>query len=195
MFGRRAETAGQPLAVIEHDTETATLAGGCFWCLEAVYELLRGVDRVQSGYAGGIAPNPTYEQVCSGQTGHAEVVQIQFNPAELSYRDVLDVFFTIHDPTTLNRQENDVGTQYRSAIFYHSLEQKKTAEAVIGELEKQGLWHDPIVTEVAQLDTFYPAEPYHQEYFRRHPSQPYCAVVVAPKVAKARSHFIDRLKR
>lgn len=177
------------------ERETATLAGGCFWCLEAVYELLRGVERVQSGYAGGTVPNPTYEQVCSGRTGHAEVVQVEFNPSEISYRDLLDVFFTIHDPTTLNRQGNDVGTQYRSAIFSHSPEQRETAEAAIRDLPLAGLWRDPIVTEVVPLSAFYPAEEYHQEYFRRNPMQPYCQVIIAPKVAKARSRFIEQLKR
>jgi peptide-methionine (S)-S-oxide reductase len=176
-------------------TEKATLAGGCFWCLEAVYELLRGVDKVVSGYAGGSVVNPTYEQVCSGRTGHAEVVQVEFDPAEISYRDILDVFFTIHDPTTLNRQGNDVGTQYRSAIYYHSPEQKETAETVIRELTDQKLWKDPIVTQVEPLAEFYPAEDYHQHYFANNPYQGYCQAVVAPKVAKARSHFIARLKR
>lgn len=175
-------------------TETATLAGGCFWCLEAVYELLRGVDTVQSGYAGGHVANPSYEAVCSGTTGHAEVVQVTFDPDEIGYRDILDVFFTIHDPTTLNRQGHDVGTQYRSAIYVHSPEQAATARATIEELTAQGLWNDPIVTEVAPLDVFYPAEDYHNQYYRRNAYQPYCQVVVAPKVAKARQKFFERLK-
>jgi peptide-methionine (S)-S-oxide reductase len=172
----------------------ATLAGGCFWCLEAVYEMLRGVERVQSGYAGGRVPSPTYEQVCGGNTGHAEVVQIGFDPAVISYRDLLNVFFTIHDPTTLDRQGADEGTQYRSAIFYHDPEQKTVAEATIRELTAARLWEAPIVTEVTPLDTFYPAEAYHHSYFRRNPAQGYCRVVIAPKVAKARSAFLAQLR-
>lgn len=176
------------------NTETATLAGGCFWCLEAVYELLRGVESVQSGYAGGHVVDPSYEAVCSGTTGHAEVVQVDFDPDEITYRDILDVFFTIHDPTTLNRQGHDVGTQYRSAIYFHSPEQEAVARATIEELTAEGLWNDPIVTEVAPLDVFYPAEDYHNQYYRRNAYQPYCQVVVAPKVAKARQKFFERLK-
>jgi peptide-methionine (S)-S-oxide reductase len=175
-------------------SETATLAGGCFWCLEAVYDQLRGVRSVVSGYAGGHVPNPTYRQVCAGDTGHAEVVQIEFDPNEVSYRDLLRVFFTIHDPTTLNRQGADVGTQYRSAIFYHSPEQKQAAEEVMAELRAQKVWERPVVTELAPLETFYPAEDYHQEYFERNGEQPYCQAVVAPKVAKFRKAFFDRLK-
>ncbi|MGE3960378.1 MAG: peptide-methionine (S)-S-oxide reductase MsrA [Dehalococcoidia bacterium] len=175
-------------------TEQATLAGGCFWCLEAVYELLRGVESVQSGYAGGHVPNPSYEAVCSGTTGHAEVVQLEFDPDEISYRDLLEVFFTIHDPTTLNRQGHDVGTQYRSAIYVHSPEQEAITREVIAELTEQGLWGAPIVTEVAPLEVFYPAEDYHNQYYRRNSYQPYCQVVVAPKVAKARQKFVDRLR-
>jgi len=175
--------------------ETATLAGGCFWCLEAVYELLKGVDDVTSGYAGGTTQNPSYEQVCSGMTGHAEVVQVGFDPSVISFKDLLDVFFTIHDPTTLNRQGYDAGTQYRSAIFYHSPDQKATAEQTIKELTDAKLWEDPIVTQVEPLDVFYPAEEYHQHYFERNPNQPYCRAMVAPKVAKARSHFIQNLKK
>ncbi len=174
--------------------ELATLAGGCFWCLEAVYELLRGVHSVTSGYSGGHVANPSYEAVCAGVTGHAEVVQVEFDPHEISYRDILDVFFTIHDPTTLNRQGYDVGTQYRSAIFTHSQEQQETAAEVIRELTEQRLWDDPIVTEVEPLVAFYPAEDYHAEYYRRNPQNPYCSVVIAPKVAKARSKYLDRLK-
>jgi len=176
-------------------SETATLAGGCFWCLEAVYDQLQGVRRVVSGYAGGHLPDPTYRQVCTGDTGHAEVVQIAFDPDAVSYRDLLRVFFTIHDPTTRNRQGADVGTQYRSAIFYHSPEQKRTAEEVIAELQAQKLWDRPVVTELEPLEAFYPAEDYHQEYFERNGSQPYCQAVVAPKVAKFRKAFVDRLKR
>lgn len=175
-------------------TERATLAGGCFWCLEAVYEMLRGIESVQSGYAGGHVPNPSYEAVCSGTTGHAEVVQVEYDPGEISFRDLLDVFFTIHDPTTLNRQGHDVGTQYRSAIYFHSPEQEGTAREVIEELATQGLWSDPIVTEVEPLDVFYPAEDYHNQYYRRNSYQPYCQVVVEPKVAKARQKFVERLK-
>ena len=175
--------------------ETATLAGGCFWCLEAVFDLLKGVGDVTSGYAGGTTKNPTYEQVCSGMTGHAEVVQIGFDPSVISFKDLLDVFFTIHDPTTLNRQGYDAGTQYRSAIFYHSPEQKATAEQTIKELTDAKLWEDPIVTQIEPLDVFYPAEDYHQECFERNPHQSYCRAVVAPKVAKARSHFIQQLKK
>lgn len=175
--------------------EMATLAGGCFWCLEAVFDELAGVEDVVSGYSGGHVPHPTYEAVCTGRTGHAEVVQITFNPDVISYRDLLRVFFSIHDPTTLNRQGADVGTQYRSAIFYHSPEQKAVAEAVIAELEAAGIWDKPIVTEVTPFQAFYPAEDYHQEYFRRNPHQGYCRVVIAPKVAKFRQQFMDRLKR
>ena len=175
--------------------ETATLAGGCFWCLEAVYEILRGVESVQSGYTGGARPDPTYEAVCSGTTGHAEAVQVEFDPVELSYHEILEVFFTIHDPTTLNRQGADRGTQYRSAIFTHSEEQQAVAREVIAELTAQQLWDDPIVTEVTPLDVFYPAEDYHTQYFQRNPEAGYCRLVVAPKVAKARAKFVDQLKR
>jgi peptide-methionine (S)-S-oxide reductase len=175
--------------------ETATLAGGCFWCLEAVYDDLKGVESVVSGYAGGALRNPTYEQICSGNTGHAEVVQLSFDPSVVSFKELLEVFFTIHDPTTLNRQGADVGTQYRSAVFYHTPEQKATAEQVIAELGAAKVWHSPIVTEVAPLDVFYPAENYHQEYFARNPYQPYCQVVVAPKVSKFRKQNIERLKK
>ena len=175
--------------------ETATLAGGCFWCLEAVYDELRGVERVESGYAGGHAPNPSYQQVCTGTTGHAEVVQLTFDPSVVSFRELLEVFFTIHDPTTLNRQGADVGTQYRSAIFYHTPEQRETAEQVIKELEAQRLWDAPVVTQIVPFTEFYPAEEYHQDYFRRNPGQPYCRVVVAPKVAKFRQKYFEQLKR
>jgi peptide-methionine (S)-S-oxide reductase len=177
----------------EKSGELATLAGGCFWCLEAVYKELRGVGRVVSGYAGGHVDNPTYREVCDGATGHAEVVQITFDPSAVSYRELLEVFFTIHDPTTLNRQGADVGTQYRSAVFYHSPEQRETAEQVIAEMTAAGVWDSPIVTEVAPLEKFYPAEDYHQDYFEKNPSQPYCRAVVAPKVSKFRKLFLDRL--
>ena len=176
------------------DRETATLAGGCFWCLEAVFELLRGVEKVESGYTGGNTPNPSYEQICTGTTGHAEAVRLSFDPGVISFREMLEVFFTIHDPTTLNRQGNDVGTQYRSAIFYHTLEQKAVAEEVIGGLAAERIWPVPIVTEVAPAGVFYKAEDYHQEYFRQHGNQPYCQIVVAPKVAKLREKFQARLK-
>jgi peptide-methionine (S)-S-oxide reductase len=176
-------------------TEIATLAGGCFWCLEAVYDELRGVKSVESGYAGGHVENPSYKAVCTGMTGHAEVVQIAFDPDVVSFKELLEVFFTIHDPTTLNRQGADVGTQYRSAIFYHSPQQKEVAEEVIAEITEAGLWKKPIVTEVTELDTFYPAEDYHQEYFANNPDQGYCRVVIAPKVAKFRKKYFDRLKK
>lgn len=175
--------------------EIATLAGGCFWCLEAVFELLKGVEKVQSGYAGGHRPNPTYDQVCSGDTGHAEVVQITFDPAVIRYRELLEVFFAIHDPTTLNRQGNDSGTQYRSAIFYHSPEQKAEAEQMMASLTAEQAFRNPIVTQLAPLDVFYPAEDYHGEYFRLHPGQPYCEWVIAPKVAKFRDKFKDKVAR
>jgi len=175
--------------------QTATLAGGCFWCLEAVYDELKGVHSVESGYAGGQTDNPTYREVCNGNTGHAEVIQIRFDPNVISYRDLLNVFFTIHDPTTLNRQGGDVGTQYRSAIFYHDEEQKKVAEEAIRDLHAQKIWDNPIVTEVTKFEKFYVAEDYHQEYFAKNPYQPYCQVVVAPKVGKFRKHFIEMLKK
>ena len=173
----------------------ATLAGGCFWCLEAVYNELRGVESVVSGYAGGHDPNPTYEAVCSETTGHAEVVQIAFDPDMVSFRELLEVFFTIHDPTTLNRQGNDVGTQYRSAVYYHDEQQRLIADEVIEEMTVAGLWDDPIVTEVTALDTFYEAEEYHQQYFEKNPFQPYCFVVVRPKVSKFRKKFVSKLKK
>jgi peptide-methionine (S)-S-oxide reductase len=169
----------------------ATLAGGCFWCLEAAYLQLKGVSKVTSGYAGGAVRNPTYEQVCTGQTGHAEVVQIEFDPAVVSYRDLLDVFFTIHDPTTRNQQGADVGTQYRSAIFYHSPEQQAEAKAAIAAAAE--VWDNPIVTEVVPLTEFYPAEAYHTDYFRRNPDQGYCRAVIAPKVAKLRAKHFAKL--
>lgn len=174
--------------------EVATLAGGCFWCLEAVYDQLKGVSSVESGYMGGQVEHPTYEAVCMGRTGHAEVVQIRFDPTVVSFRDILDIFFVIHDPTTLNRQGNDVGTQYRSAIFYHSPEQKAVASDVIAILTAERFYDNPIVTEVVPAGLFYLAEAYHQEYFARNPSQPYCTYVVGPKVAKFRKKFADRLK-
>ena len=176
-------------------TETATLAGGCFWCLEAVFLELKGVETVESGYAGGDLPAPSYEQVCTGDTGHAEVVQITFDPSVISYRALLEIFFTIHDPTALNRQGADVGTQYRSAIFYHSAAQKATAEAVMAELEAEHVWDKPIVTQVVQYEMFYAAEEYHRDYYRRNPGQSYCRAVIAPKVSKLRKHYFEKLKR
>ena len=175
--------------------EIATLAGGCFWCLEAVYDGMKGVESVESGYMGGGKPDPTYEQVCGGDTGHAEVVRITFDPAVVSFEELLEVFFVIHDPTTLNRQGNDAGTQYRSAIFYHSPRQKAVAEAVIKRLDGARLWSAHIVTEVTPASTLFMAERYHQEYYARNPYQPYCQAVVAPKVAKFRKQFLDKLKK
>jgi peptide-methionine (S)-S-oxide reductase len=174
--------------------EVATLGGGCFWCLEAVFDDLVGIQDVVSGYSGGHVKNPTYQQVCAKITGHAEVIQVAFDNAVISFENVLNVFFAVHDPTTVNRQGNDVGPQYRSAIFYHSPEQKATAEALIQRLNAQQLWSAPIVTQVAAFDTFYPAEDYHQEYFRNNPEQGYCVYVVAPKVAKFRKQFMASLK-
>ena len=174
--------------------ETITLGGGCFWCTEAVFEQLKGVEKVESGYSGGTVPNPTYQQVCSGDTGHAEVSQITFDPKVISLKDILEVFFTVHDPTTLNQQGNDVGTQYRSAIFYRNAEQKTVARQVIKEIEAAKIWNGRIVTEIEPFKEFYRAEDYHQEYFRLHGQQPYCRAVIAPKVAKFREHFRDKLK-
>jgi peptide-methionine (S)-S-oxide reductase len=179
----------------QHGQETATLGGGCFWCLEAVYKDLRGVERVVSGYAGGTVENPTYEQVCGGRTGHAEVVQITYDPEVVSFRDLLDVFFTIHDPTTKDRQGADVGPQYRSIILYHDAEQKEAAESAIAELREKGVWRAPIVTEVVPLEKFYPAEAYHQDYYEQNPRQRYCQIVIAPKVAKFRQQYLAKLKR
>lgn len=173
--------------------EIATLGGGCFWCLDAVLRDLRGVQQVVSGYTGGQVADPSYELVCTGTTGHAEVVQVTFDPDAISFGELLEVFFTIHDPTTLNRQGGDVGTQYRSAIFYHSPEQRATAEEVLARVQQ--IWSDPIVTEVSAFDTFYPAEDRHQDYYRNNQSQPYCQIVIAPKVAGARKDFLEKLKR
>jgi len=174
--------------------EIATLAGGCFWCLEAIYEQLQGVGKVESGYSGGSVVNPTYHQVSEGRTGHAESVQLTFDPQTITFRELLEVFFAFHDPTTLNRQGADVGPQYRSAIFYHDEEQKAIAEQVIQEFEATGIWGKPIVTEVAPFKAFYKAEDYHQEYYRQNPYQPYCQVVIAPKVAKFRQRYLAKLK-
>jgi peptide-methionine (S)-S-oxide reductase len=176
-------------------TATAVLGGGCFWCLDAVFRGLEGVLSVESGYAGGQSVDPTYEQVCSGRTGHAEVVKVVFNPAVISYRDLLNVFFTIHDPTTKDRQGNDVGTQYRSVVFARTPEQRADAEAVIADLSQRKLWRDPIVTEIAGAAPYYPAEAYHQDYFAHHPAQAYCQVIIEPKIAKFRKIFADRLRK
>jgi peptide-methionine (S)-S-oxide reductase len=174
--------------------QVATLGGGCFWCLEAVYDQLEGVLEVVSGYAGGTVPEPSYRMVCTGTTGHAEVVQVTFDPEVISFREILEVFFDIHDPTTLNRQGADVGTQYRSAIFYHDEGQKQVAQQTIEELGSTGQWRSPIVTEVVPLDVFYPAEPYHQQYFAQHPNQPYCRAVISPKVKKFKKLYLSKLK-
>ena len=175
--------------------ETATLAAGCFWCVEAVFDELKGVEDVVSGYSGGHTKNPTYKQVCSETTGHAEVVQIKFDPEVISFADVLRVFFTVHDPTTLNRQGNDVGESYRSAIFFHSPEQEQTAHEIIAEVEREKLYRGSVVTEVTEFSNFYPAEDYHQQYFAQNPSQGYCSFVVAPKVAKFRKMYAEKLKK
>ncbi len=179
---------------MQHEQETATLAGGCFWCLEAVFEQLRGVERIESGYTGGAVPEPSYEEVCTGRTGHAEAVQVTFDPAVLSYADLLRIFFAFHDPTTPNRQGADVGTQYRSAIFFHDATQKATADGVIAELTKERLFDAPIVTEVVPFTRFWPAEGYHQEYYQRNSGQPYCRVVISPKLAKLHKLYASLLK-
>lgn len=175
-------------------TEVATLAGGCFWCTEAVFTIIKGVEKVEPGYTGGSVPNPTYEQVSSGTTGHAEAAQITFNPDVISYREILEIFFATHNPTTLNRQGPDVGTQYRSAIFYHNEAQKATAESVIAELEKESIWDKPIVTKVEPLKVFYRAETYHKDYYKKHPNQPYCQQVITPKLVKLQQKFLGKLK-
>jgi peptide-methionine (S)-S-oxide reductase len=174
--------------------EVATLGGGCFWCIEAVFDNLKGVISVESGYSGGAIANPTYEQVCTGKTGHAEAVQVTFDPQTISYQDLLRIFFTVHDPTTLNRQGNDMGTQYRSVIFYHDGEQKRIAENVIKEIKAENIWDSPIVTDLSPFRAFYEAEGYHQEYFANNPNQPYCRTIIAPKVVKFRKMYQDRLK-
>jgi peptide-methionine (S)-S-oxide reductase len=183
------------IPAMENKKQIATLAGGCFWCLEAVFVELRGVEKVVSGYMGGRTLNPTYKQICYEDTGHAEVVQITFDPQTITFKELLEVFFTIHDPTTLNRQGADVGSQYRSAIFYHSDEQRTDADQVVVELTAAGIWSNPIVTEITAAPVFYPAEDYHQDYFANNPYQPYCMGVVAPKVAKARQKFLAKLKK
>ena len=174
--------------------EVATLAGGCFWCIEEVFREVDGVENVVSGYTGGTIVNPTYEQVCTGKTGHAEAVQVKFNPSKLSYREILEIFFSVHDPTTLNRQGADVGTQYRSSIFYHNEQQKRVAEELTGELSRAQLWNRPIVTQIVPLGTFYPADVYHQEYFSRHPEQAYCQMVISPKISKFRKQWTKHIK-
>lgn len=189
-----AQTQSEAMEKIPEGLKVATFGGGCFWCTEAIFEELRGVYRVVSGYSGGHVPYPTYEQVCSGTTGHAEVVQVWYHPDEISYEDLVKVFFATHDPTTLNRQGNDVGTQYRSVIFYHDDDQKATAERLKAEFAPT-LWDRPIVTEISAFDAFYPAEDYHQEYFRNNPNQPYCRIVISPKVRKFRKMFADKLKQ
>ena len=174
--------------------EVATLAGGCFWCTEAAFNIIKGVERIEPGYTGGTVPNPTYEEVSTGTTGHAEAAQIFFDPKVISYKEILEIFFTMHDPTSLNRQGADVGTQYRSAIFYHNQEQKDTAEKLIDELTKEGIWNKPMVTEIVPLKVFYNAETYHKDYFKKHPKEPYCQAVIAPKIAKLQQRFIDKIK-
>ena len=174
--------------------EVATLAGGCFWCTEAVFTIVRGVEKIEPGYTGGSVPNPTYEQVSSGTTGHAEAAQITFNPDVISYQEILEIFFATHDPTTLNRQGPDFGTQYRSAIFYHNEAQRTTAESVIAELDKEGIWEAPIVTQVEPLKVFYKAETYHKDYYKKHPNQPYCQQVITPKLVKLQQRFLGKLK-
>lgn len=178
----------------DNNLEVATLAAGCFWCTEAAYGIIRGIERIEPGYTGGTVPDPSYEEVSTGTTGHAEAAQIYFNPKVISYREILEVFFTIHDPTSLNKQGADVGPQYRSAIFYNSSEQKATAEQLISELTKEGIWDKPIVTQVVPLKEFYKAETYHKDYYKKHPKEPYCQVVIAPKIAKLQHRFIDKIK-
>jgi len=180
---------------VQSTEQLATLAGGCFWCLESAFNQLEGVSAVQSGYAGGNVTNPTYEQVCSGTTGHAEVVQLRFDPAVISYRELLEVFFTLHDPTQLNRQGNDIGTQYRSAVFFHNSEQRQIAADIIAELQAGEVFRDLVVTQLEPLNHFYPAETYHADYYNRNSNQPYCAAVISPKLAKFRQTFVNKLKR
>jgi len=179
----------------EARTEVATLAGGCFWCIEAVFKEIEGVMEAMPGYAGGTTTNPSYEQVSTGKTGHAETVQVTFDPAKISYRDILNIFFTVHDPTTLNRQGADVGTQYRSAIFWHDEGQRQTAEEVVAEITKDHIWKKPIVTQILPLEKFYPAEEYHRDYFSKHPEQAYCQIVIAPKIDKLQKKWANRLKK
>jgi len=179
---------------LQKNLEVATLAGGCFWCTEAAFRIIKGVERIEPGYTGGTVTNPTYEEVSTGETGHAEAAQVYFDPKVISYTEILEIFFTMHDPTTLNRQGADVGTQYRSAIFYNNSQQKATAKALIEELTKEGIWDKPIITEVAPLKSFYKAEAYHKDYYKLHPKEPYCQAVIAPKLAKLQARFIDKIK-
>ena len=174
--------------------EVATLAGGCFWCTEAAFSIIKGVERIEPGYTGGTVLDPSYEEVSTGTTGHAEAAQIFFDPENITYKDILEIFFTMHDPTTLNRQSADIGTQYRSAIFYSNPEQKATAEKLIEELTKEEIWNKPIVTKVEPLKVFYNAETYHKDYYKKHPKEPYCQAVIAPKIAKLQAHFIDKIR-
>lgn len=180
---------------MSNNQEISTLAGGCFWCLEAVYQDVKGVEKITSGYSGGSKINSSYKKISSGKTNHAEVVQLSFNPKVISFRELLEIFFFIHDPTTLNRQGNDIGPQYRSAVFYHSVKQKEITEIIIAELENEKVYNDPIVTEVSSYQAFFPAEEYHQEYYRRNPDQPYCHVVITPKVAKFRKKYFEKMKK
>jgi peptide-methionine (S)-S-oxide reductase len=174
--------------------EVATLAAGCFWCTEAAFNIIKGVERIEPGYTGGTIINPTYEEVSTGTTGHAEAAQIYFDPKVITYKEILEVFFTMHDPTSLNRQGADIGTQYRSAIFYHNQQQKETAQKLIAELAREGIWDKPIVTEIVPLKTFYSAETYHKDYYKKHPKEPYCQAVIAPKIAKLQQRFLDKIK-
>ena len=178
----------------DKNLEVATVAAGCFWCTEAAFSIIKGVERIEPGYTGGSVPNPSYEQVSTGTTGHAEAAQIYFDPKVISYKEILEIYFSMHDPTSLNRQGADVGTQYRSAIFYHNQEQKATAEALIDELTKEGIWDKPVVTSVEPLKVFYKAETYHKDYYKKHPKEPYCQVVIAPKIAKLQQRFFDKIK-
>ena len=189
----RSVSMSQPLNE-NKNLEIATLAGGCFWCTEAAFSIIKGVERIEPGYTGGVVDNPTYEDVSTGTTGHVEAAQIFYDPKIISYKEILEIFFTMHDPTTLNRQGADVGTQYRSAIFYSTQEQKATAEKLIGELTKEEIWNKPIVTKVETLKVFFNAETYHKDYYKRHPKEPYCQAVIAPKIAKLQAHFIDKIK-
>jgi len=174
--------------------EIATLAAGCFWCTEAAFQIIKGVERIEPGYTGGNVPNPSYEQVSTGTTGHAEAAQIYFDSKVIAYKEILEIYFSMHDPTSLNRQGADVGTQYRSTIFYHNMEQKGTAEALIAELNKEGIWDKPIVTSVEPLKVFYKAETYHKDYYKKHPKEPYCQIVIAPKIAQLQHRFFDKIK-
>jgi peptide-methionine (S)-S-oxide reductase len=179
----------------QNQIESVTLGGGCFWCLEAIYNELKGIIKVESGYAGGIVPNPTYEQVCTGTTGYAEVIQMSFNPNMITFKEILQIFFTMHDPTTLNRQGNDVGTQYRSIIFYHNQNQRQTAVQLIDEITQAGIWNNPIVTQIVPYNIFYKAEEYHQEYYKKNPEQSYCRIIIEPKISKLRKQYFEKLKK